>query len=282
MKQRFWVMIGILLVVIGCILFCGVLTSLNWDFTKLATTNYETNEYTVSEAYQSISIVTNTADIALIPTDDTQTRVVCHEEENVKHAVTVNEGALTVQVEDTRQWYGHIGIGFSMPKVTVYLPYKEYDAVSVKSDTGSIQIDNFAARKIDLSVTTGKIVLNNTVCNEDVTIQVTTGKAEINDLQCKALRNEGDTGDAILKNVIATEAFFIERSTGDVKFENCDAPEIYAETDTGDISGSLLTDKIFITETDTGKIDVPKTTSGGKCEITTDTGNIKIHITPNK
>ena len=29
---------------------------------------------------------------------------------------------------------------------------------------------------------------------------------------------------------------------------------------------------------DTGKIDVPKTTSGGKCEIITDTGNIKISI----
>ncbi len=278
MKPRFWIMIGILLVVAGCILFCGVMTSLNWDFTKLATTNYETNEYTISESYQSISIVTNTADIALIPTDNAQTRVVCHEEENMKHAVTVKEGVLTVQVEDTRQWYGHIGIGFSIPKVTVYLPYQEYNALSVESDTGSIQVENFDAQKIDLSVTTGKIVLNNTVCNEDVTIQVTTGKAEIDQLQCKVLRTEGDTGDAILKNVIATEAFFIERSTGDVKFESCDAGEISVETDTGNVTGNLLTDKVFITETDTGKIDVPKTASGGRCEITTDTGDIKITV----
>ena len=49
-------------------------------------------------------------------------------------------------------------------------------------------------------------------------------------------------------------------------------------THTGDVSGNLLSDKVFITETDTGRIDVPKTTTGGKCEIKTDTGDIRISI----
>ena len=35
---------------------------------------------------------------------------------------------------------------------------------------------------------------------------------------------------------------------------------------------------LFITNTDTGNVDVPKTVSGGKCEVVTDTGNIKITI----
>ena len=42
--------------------------------------------------------------------------------------------------------------------------------------------------------------------------------------------------------------------------------------------GSLLSDKVFITETDTGNVNIPKTTDGGKCEIKTDTGDIKIKI----
>lgn len=81
-------------------------------------------------------------------------------------------------------------------------------------------------------------------------------------------------------NVIATEKFSIKRSTGDVTFDGCDATEIFVETDTGNVKGSLLTDKVFIAQTDTGRVDVPKTVNSGKCEICTDTGDIKIDIIP--
>ena len=46
----------------------------------------------------------------------------------------------------------------------------------------------------------------------------------------------------------------------------------------GDIEGTLLTDKIFMAESDIGEVDVPKTTSGGRCEINTNTGDIDIEI----
>ena len=49
-------------------------------------------------------------------------------------------------------------------------------------------------------------------------------------------------------------------------------------TSTGDVNGTLLSEKIFITDTSTGRVSVPKTTSGGKCEITTSTGDINIGI----
>ena len=58
----------------------------------------------------------------------------------------------------------------------------------------------------------------------------------------------------------------------------CVLAEIYIETDTGSVSGTLLSDKVFLAETDTGRVSVPKTTHGGRCEITTDTGNIRIEV----
>lgn len=61
-------------------------------------------------------------------------------------------------------------------------------------------------------------------------------------------------------------------------FNHCDAETIYVNTDTGSVTGTLLTDKVFIIETDTGSVDVPKSITGGRCEITTDTGNIRITI----
>ena len=107
-------------------------------------------------------------------------------------------------------------------------------------------------------------------------INVSTGKTNLTDIKCKSLISDGSTGDFSLKNVIATEKFSIERSTGDVKFDDCDANEIWIKTDTGDVTGKLLSEKIFITETSTGDVNVPKSTNGGKCEITTSTGDIYI------
>jgi len=81
-----------------------------------------------------------------------------------------------------------------------------------------------------------------------------------------------------MKSLIASNKISIERSTGDVRFDKCDAAEISVDTDTGDVRGSLLSDKIFFVETDTGKVRVPRSETGGRCEIETDTGNVTIEI----
>lgn len=81
-----------------------------------------------------------------------------------------------------------------------------------------------------------------------------------------------------MNHVIATEDLSIERSTGDVILEGIDAGEIDVKTSTGDVTGTLLSEKVFITETNTGRVKVPKTVTGGKCEIKTSTGDILIDI----
>ena len=113
---------------------------------------------------------------------------------------------------------------------------------------------------------------------EDIKITVSTGKAYLTDVKCKNLVSWGDTGDISLTSVIAPEKLYLERDTGDITFEKCDASDICIKTSTGDVKGTLLTEKIFVAQTSTGKIDVPKTVSGGRCEITTSTGSIKINI----
>ena len=95
---------------------------------------------------------------------------------------------------------------------------------------------------------------------------------------CVNLISKGNTGDIFLKNVIATEKFLLESDTGNIEFEASDAHDIFIKTDTGDVKGSFITDKVIFAESNTGNIDVPKITSDEKCEIITDTGDIKITI----
>ncbi|MBP3706845.1 MAG: DUF4097 family beta strand repeat protein [Clostridia bacterium] len=277
-RTKVWFIIAASLLLVGCIIFGGVMTMLKWDFTKLSTVKYETNTYEISEDFNNISIIADTADILFVPSESSKGSVVCYEQKNAKHSVTVKDGTLAIEVVNTKKWYEYIGINFGTPKITVYIPQKEYGTLSVKSSTGDIRIENISAGELELSVSTGDIAVAKVKCERDIKIDVSTGKTKVTDTNCQSVVSTGSTGDISFKNVIATEKFSLERSTGDLKFSSCDAAEIYVKTETGDVIGTLLSKKVFITETDTGSIDVPKTITGGRCEIKTDTGDIKIDV----
>lgn len=294
---KIWLIVATSLVVLGIITFGVVMTMLNWDFTRLGTVKYETNSYETDESFHNISIDTDTADITVLPSDDGRAKVVCYEESKLKHNVSVENDTLIISLSDSRKWYDHIGINFTNQKITVYLPESEFKSlvieastadvdiskgfyfgeVDIETSTGDVKIDGVSADNVELSVSTGKIEASDIICG-DIEIEVNTGKANLTNVKCGNLISKGNTGDFSLTGVVASEKFNIERTTGDVKFDGCDAKEIHVETDTGNVKGSLLSEKVFIARTDTGRINVPKTTSGGVCEITTDTGDIIINI----
>lgn len=300
---KVWLMIAASLMLVGCIL------------AKLSTVKYETNTYEIGKAFSDISMTTDTADIIFALSDDGKCKVECYEEENAKHSVTVENDVLVVRIN--KSWYDYIGFNFGSPKITVYLPEAEYNALSIsgstgnveipkdylfdnvdislstgdvnfcasvsklvkiKASTGNICVENTSAGALDLSVTTGKVTVSGVTCRDDITVGVSTGQAYLTDVSCKSVISSGTTGSISLSNVIATNGFSIERSTGDVKFSCCDADVIYVKTTTGNVTGSFLSNKVFITDTDTGSVDVPKTATGGRCEINTYTGDIIIKI----
>ncbi len=314
---KVWLVIAIVLVLVGSMILGGVWLALNGDFLKLSTVNYETNRYEIKEPYKNISIAVDTADMELIPSEDGTSTVVCYEEKKVRHSVSVQDGTLVIKTEDTRKWYERIGLNFGTPKITIAVPGGAYgrlkvrastgdltvaeafhfegmdveestgdvrnkasvsDLLKIKTSTGAIRLENPTAGSLDLTVSTGKITAAGMNCSGDVKIGVSTGKTELTDLTCKNLITNGSTGDVTFKNVLATGALSIERSTGHVKLEGCDAGSISIHTDTGDVKGSLRSEKIFFAESDTGDVDVPKTMTGGKCEVTTSTGDIKLEV----
>lgn len=312
-----WLIGSACLVLLGCVVFGGAMTMLKWDFSQLSTGKFEDNSHEISEHYQSICILTDTADIEFVPSDTENTTVHCYEEKQEQHCVSVKEDTLFIEALDTRKWYDYIGIFVEAPKITVTLPAGAYKSLTVQentgdiavpqelsfdnmdistntgdvknaacvqenvrisTDTGNIEIERISAGMLDLTVSTGKIVAKEVACTGDVKFRVSTGKAYFTDVTCKNMTSIGDTGDISMINVLAEGTLSLERSTGDVSFEHSDAAEIFIETSTGDIRGSLRSEKMFFAQTDTGRVNVPRTVSGGKCEIITDTGDITITV----
>lgn len=312
---KVWLIVAASLCLLGIIIFGGIVAMANFDLSMLSTSKYTTNEHIITDSFSDIDISSNTADIDLIPSDDGKCRIVCYEEENASRAVSVNNGVLSVKVVNEKKWYHYIGIYSGTPKVSVYLPEDEYGALTISGSTGSINIpDDFSfgdvaitlstgrisyyadskdltltattgditakdieCKNASLSVSTGRVTLSDVECN-DLSVKVSTGKAKIENVECDSFTSTGNTGDITLNGLICKKLLSLERSTGDVELHGCDAGELKIVTDTGDVYGSLLSEKVFITSSDTGDINVPKTTTGGKCEITTDTGDIEIEI----
>lgn len=295
-QTKAWLIAAIALMVAGALLFGGIMTVLSWDFTALSTSELVTNEVAITESFHSISVDTDTANVELVLSDTAG--VTCREWENQTHSVSVEDGVLTIKLNDTRKWYQHIGIQFGVPSVTVYVPRVRgvmgdlniqsstgnvtvakglgFTNVDIAISTGSITYEAGAAF-VNLSTTTGAVTVNDVVA-DTLSVDVTTGKTAINGVRCHVFTTTGDTGRVVLSDVIAQRRMAIKRSTGDVTFDRCDAAVLTVTTDTGNVTGTWLSDKPIAVHTDTGCVEVPELNENGESRITTDTGDVCIRV----
>ena len=254
-----WLIAACVLILAGGLLFCGVMSCIGWDFSRLATVKYETKRYEISEEFDSIEILDNTADILFLPSKDGKAAVECAESESCTYLVTVEDGTLRVarQEEDGRPWWEMIAITAGEAAVTVYLPSDAYLALAVTLSTGDVTVSgDFRFESIDIAVTTGDVVCR---------------------ASAERLKLAASTGDITLFDVTAGE-IALTTSTGDITVSGCDAERIELVTGTGDVEGTLLTPKIFDAQSRTGDVCLPENGNGGTCRIRTKTGDIDIRL----
>ena len=314
---KIWLTAAATLILLGVALFVSAMAAGGWDLNKLGTVKYTTNTYEPGGDFQHISIDVDTSEIEFIPSDDGTCKIVCFEDEKVKHAVSVRNGTLTVKTVDTRKWYEHISVSFTSPKLTVYLPQSAYESLAIKTDTGDVTIpedfsfdtltvegdtcdvtccasagerveidlstgaitlEGVTAEQMRLKTDTGRVRVRSATVGEGIRVETDTGKATLEDVTCQTLDAKSDTGSVTLTNVIASGKLTVETDTGDIALNDCDAKELSLQTDTGDVTGRLLSDKIFLTNTDTGRVSVPSSAAGGKCQIKTATGDIRMEV----
>ncbi len=313
-----WLAIALILNFIGLAVFGAAFAASGFDFKELSWQKFETNTYNIDENFEKISIKTIVSDIIFIPSDSEECKMVFYENKKVRHSAKVIDGELIIESDDEREWFDYITLfNFENEKIRLYLPKDIYESLKIetvtgdivlprnfafdsinisgttcdvecmasstalteiKLTTGDIEIENASFGDLRLTVSTGDIEAEGIKCSGDVYIKVSTGDTELDGINCKSFTSEGTTGDIEMSGVIAAEKFDIRRSTGDVRFKNCDASELYVKTGTGSVTGSLLSEKVFITETSTGSVKVPSSVSGGRCEIKTSTGDIRIEI----
>ena len=239
------------------------------------------------------------------------------ESDTIYHTISVSEGNLKIERHDNRNWYEHFGIYFGSMEVAVYLPKSEYESLTVKTASGKIEIpDTFSFKNakaesasgnilfcakventlsaeavsgkihientdpevLNAKSTSGNITIENVNVNSGLNVNAVSGRLTFSNIRCKELTAKTTSGDTVFENVIANGMLYANSTSGRVVFDGCDAESLYIKTTSGSVKGTLLSEKIFITSTSSGSIDVPRSASGGECEITTVSGNIEFKI----
>lgn len=179
------------------------------------------------------------------------------------------------------KWESGVAHSMSVETDTGFVQIKNVNmdgTLSVKTDTGRADVNGVVAQSIQVETKTGKAIVTDAIVKDTLNVKTNTGNAELSSCRAVDVFVQTNTGKAKLADVVASGKVDINTDTGDVVLDGSDAAEIKINTNTGDVKGTFLTPKIIYTQTDTGRVDVPRSTSGGICEITTDTGDISIQF----
>ena len=150
--------------------------------------------------------------------------------------------------------------------------------VKAESSTGSVHFKDMTAKSASFKASTGSVHLKNLEVTEGIIANTSTGGIEAENVKCQNFTSNDSTGSVKLTNVIVDNHIEVKTSTGSIKLVDSDADTLYLKTSSGSVNATLLTDKIFYATSSSGSIRVPKSNTGGICEIHTSSGSITASI----
>ena len=303
------------LIVAGLITALCAAASANFDY-HIFTGEERTETFEIGEAFTSIEIASDCS-VEFLRAEDGRAKVVYTGVEAGKRSAEARDGKLVVRSKKDNSFFGVFRFGFLRSKLTVYLPETSYDALNVKgstgdlelaktftfgkvhveqstgdvkcyssvtqelylhASTGDVRVSGASCASLDVKTSTGDVKLEDVKVENSATVAVTTGSVNVRGLTCASLKIDSSTGDIRLTDAVCAGQMTVTASTGDVTFGSCDAAEMRVKTSTGDVRGTLRTEKTFIVDTSTGDARYPRETRGGKCTISTSTGDVNIRI----
>ena len=306
------IIVGSALLITGGIIFAVGLANAKQN--KLVSRDVDLSEYSIN----GFDFDIDTADVTFKVSTDSNKTIAIKEYEKQTHSVEVKNNVLSINGVDKRKWYDFLfNFNFKSPSIEISLPAGEYANLKIKNSTGDIDIPkeftfqtadiklstgniDFASsvnkgidiktstgdisysgescQSLTIKTSTGNVNIKNSNIDENLNIEVDTGHVLLKNVKCENAQVETSTGWISLEDTLINKHLDLKTSTGDVKFTDSDAETIKIKTSTGDVKGTLLTSKIFAVSSSTGKINVPVSTEGGLCEISTSTGDVIITI----
>ena len=270
----------------------------------------------IEQNFKNISIDVSSSRLFLKPAKDGICKAVWEKGAKFCALAEVKEDTLYIRTPDKKEENGIENNSFKDAEITLYIPVREYgrfeltafseeiyvsgaftfeslkitnkfsyiicvgftaNTVELNMDSGYIRTIYISSRDINLSAVSGDVVFERSEAKK-ITVKTVSGDVSVCNAKLDGLVAETSSGDVKLTEVTAENGLELQTSSGDVIFDRSDAKEITVHTASGEVRGSLLSDKVFVCKSSSGKINVPGTVTGGKCSVETDSGDINLVI----
>lgn len=276
----------------------GAMAAMGFDFSKLGEASFGTKTAAVDEVFHNISVSGEDCDVRFYPSESGRAEVICRVRENTAYDVGVKDDTLCIKRQEELCRLRYIGIYRDEAAINVYLPESDYRSLAVNTRSGDITIpEEFRFESVNLKSNSGEIEMSASFGGDlsamsesgDIHIagtalgflsaQSSSGEIAVEKVNAEEyIQAKTKSGDIGFSQVIAEDNIHAESVSGDIKLKGSDAKELWLKSHSGDVTGTLLTGKVFLTDTASGSVSVPKSASGGKCAISTKSGDIDFKI----
>ncbi len=291
-RKKIWIIVALCLIGAGIALSAAGYFLSGKDLMALNSREIIRSVCDIEESFSRVSVGAPSANVSILPSDDGKCRVETSSFGETECRSVASGGTLKVIMAD---WHGG-AILFGSPKVTVYLPQKQYESLEVRTESGDIAVgEGVSAVSATLRSSSGRIscgaevtgaleaksasggVSVSGVGDAEVTLDSGSGRLVFADSTPSSAQISSRSGKIELKNVVAAGKLTAESSSGAVRLEACDAGSIYVETASGSVYGTLLSAKSFSASSASGRVNVPES-EGGECRARTASGSITFII----
>ena len=236
---------GMILLLMGLILFLTGMSLTGWDFGELSTAVYKQENYTAQQQVTSLDISYNNAEVCILCDPEAQSvsvsYPVCTDRAtgaSAKVDITEENGVLRIKEESL---FILINWQFQTPTLTVTLPETALETLSVRTQNGNISAENIATEnKAEFITQNGEIRISQINASE-LSLQTDAGGIILKNIQCQTLQAETDLGSVQLSGTLTADSAKFTSELGDIDLSEgvVDANNIYFSTDMGNISAKL-------------------------------------------
>lgn len=150
--------------------------------------------------------------------------------------------------------------------------------LDLRTTSGDVSLSDVTAKNITSESTSGEVQVISANVKDELYSGTTSGDVNISNVKTQDVSVKSTSGDVELIGVISLGDLKAKTVSGEIDLDRCDGKFLNLETTSGDVDGSLLREKLFITDTTSGEVNVPIFTSDEKCMISTVSGDIEIVV----
>ena len=305
-KKKIGGIAAVAAILIGLLMILFVFIKVGFDLRNLNTETYRRTEQRLEGAFAEIEIETSLFDVRILPMDEGSEPVVyLPYSEKIAHTLSVENGKLTIRVEDTRAWYEKLFFEFATDENTVlelYVPYAHYEKLSVNAQSGDIVVNGardaetlLSFENVLLKTSSGDLDFRATMQNNGngmLDMQTISGKLTMAGVSDVPINASTTSGDILVMSCTPAQSIRLSATSGEIKVSqltmaedgvlSADVSRMKLEITSGDIElSNVMVAGELRAETNSGDIEI-KRSDAGSLYLETTSGDVEAELLSGK